>query len=252
MTYVMSDIHGNKRNFDSILKQINLQPDDELYVLGDVIDRYPDGIKILLWLMKRPNTWVLLGNHEYMMLKAIDKPYEHIKWRTRNNVEQSLYHWYRNGGKVTHDYLKRIRKDTRRLIFDYLHSLPINMNIEVNGIKYKLVHASPCENFGTHGRDYENHYEFGVWHRWNQCEPVPEGYVMIFGHTPTVDFQDDNILRIWHSDEAIGIDCGSGYSEERNYWSYKGRLACLRLEDMKEFYSYSPYVMDDAVTRVQK
>ena len=34
MTYVMSDIHGNKRNFDSILKQINLQPDDELYVLG--------------------------------------------------------------------------------------------------------------------------------------------------------------------------------------------------------------------------
>ena len=47
MIYVMSDIHGQKRRFDSVMKQINLQPDDTLYILGDVIDRNPDGIKIL-------------------------------------------------------------------------------------------------------------------------------------------------------------------------------------------------------------
>ena len=47
MIYVMSDIHGQKRRFDSVMKQINLQPEDTLYVLGDVIDRNPDGIKIL-------------------------------------------------------------------------------------------------------------------------------------------------------------------------------------------------------------
>ena len=39
MIYVMSDIHGNTRRFDSILKQIDLQPEDTLYILGDVIDR---------------------------------------------------------------------------------------------------------------------------------------------------------------------------------------------------------------------
>jgi serine/threonine protein phosphatase 1 len=244
MTYVMSDIHGNKRNFDSILEQIDLRPEDELYVLGDVIDRYPDGIKILRWLMKRSNTWVLLGNHEYMMLKALDTPYEGTKWQIKNSQERALYHWYHNGGDVTHKYLKHIRKETRNLVFDYLRSLPVNMEIEVNGRAFKLVHASPIENYGLHGRDYDNHYEFAVWHRWNECEPVPEGFTMIFGHTPTVDFQDDTVLRIWHSDEAIGIDCGSGYSEERNYWSYKGRLSCLRLDDMKEFYSFSPYVKE--------
>lgn len=42
MIYVMSDIHGQKRRFDSVMKQINLQPEDTLYVLGDVIDRNPD------------------------------------------------------------------------------------------------------------------------------------------------------------------------------------------------------------------
>ena len=33
MIYVMSDIHGQKRRFDSVMKQINLQPDDTLYIL---------------------------------------------------------------------------------------------------------------------------------------------------------------------------------------------------------------------------
>ena len=47
MTYVLSDIHGNLQRFESIMAQINLQADDTLYVLGDVIDRYAGGIKIL-------------------------------------------------------------------------------------------------------------------------------------------------------------------------------------------------------------
>ena len=47
MIYVMSDIHGNMRRFDSVMHQINLQPEDTLYILGDVIDRHPDGIRIL-------------------------------------------------------------------------------------------------------------------------------------------------------------------------------------------------------------
>ena len=71
MTYVLSDIHGNLRRFESIMKQIDLQSDDTLYVLGEVVDRYPDGIKILWRIMKMPNAKMLMGNHEYRMLKAI-------------------------------------------------------------------------------------------------------------------------------------------------------------------------------------
>jgi hypothetical protein len=37
-------------------------------------------------------------------------------------------------------------------------------------------------------------------------------------------------MKIWHGGQMIGIDCGSGYPDV-------GRLACLRLDDMKEFYS---------------
>ena len=74
MVYVMGDIHGNTRRFNSILQQIQLQPEDTLYVLGDVIDRHGDGVRILRQLMAMPNAKVLLGNHEYMMLQALQHP----------------------------------------------------------------------------------------------------------------------------------------------------------------------------------
>lgn len=103
MIYVMSDIHGNMSRYESVMGKINLQPKDTLYVLGDVIDRYPDGISILQQLMRMPNVQMLLGNHEYMMLNALDT-------RTGMNPGfeailqlDSRGLWYKNGGKVTHD-----------------------------------------------------------------------------------------------------------------------------------------------------
>ena len=65
MIYVMSDIHGNLPFFRSVMRQIRLRKNDTLYILGDVIDRHPDGIKILKYIMKKANMRMLLGNHEY-------------------------------------------------------------------------------------------------------------------------------------------------------------------------------------------
>ena len=95
MTYVLSDIHGNMPNFKSILKQIDLQPEDTLYILGDVIDRYPDGIRILRMIMAMPNAKMLLGNHEYMMLKAISMPHPQpdSPWE-RNFPNRATRLWY--------------------------------------------------------------------------------------------------------------------------------------------------------------
>ena len=220
----MSDIHGNTRRFNSIMEQINLQDSDTLYILGDVIDRYPDGIRILRKLMKMENVKMLLGNHEFMMLKAL---------KTQEDDFYSPYSglslWYRNGGRVTHNYLKHIRKELRREVFRYLQELPVNIEIEVNGKKYLLVHGAPERNFRRAHGDYETAKEYAVWHRWKIFEYVPEEYTLIFGHTPTLNFNDVFPLEVFFGDNAIGIDCGCGFGD--------GRLACVRLDDMKIFYS---------------
>jgi len=238
MIYVMSDIHGNKRRFDSIMKQINLQPEDTLYVLGDVIDRHPHGGRILRQLMNMPNVQMILGNHEYMMLNALDRPFDEKDWHQEDEHLRYLYHWYRNGGEVTHAYLKHINKELRREIFDYLRKLPVNITIEVNDIKYKLVHGAPVEMYDKELRRYDDETEHAVWYRLRSHEVLPPDFVVIHGHTPTWHYQEANPLRINYGERRIGIDCGSGFPEMTYRVSEpKGRLACLRLDDMMEFYS---------------
>ena len=73
MIYVMSDIHGCKDEYMEALKQIDLKDEDTLYVLGDIVDRGPDGIEILRDMMFRANVIPLIGNHDYMALMMLKK-----------------------------------------------------------------------------------------------------------------------------------------------------------------------------------
>ena len=68
MIYVMSDIHGEYDRYRAMLELIGFDDEDRLYIIGDVIDRYPGGIDILRDVMTRPNITMLLGNHEQMCL----------------------------------------------------------------------------------------------------------------------------------------------------------------------------------------
>ena len=55
MNYVVSDIHGYYDKYTSLLSFIRFSDNDKLYILGDVIDRGPDGLKLLQDIMERPN-----------------------------------------------------------------------------------------------------------------------------------------------------------------------------------------------------
>ena len=244
MIYVMSDIHGNLRRFNSILEQIKLTDKDTLYVLGDVIDRYPDGIRILRKLMAMDNVKMTIGNHEDMMLKSLYTNTIGLSAKEQFKHEQMVRLWYDNGGRVTHNYLKHIRKTLRTEIFTYLESLPVSYDITVNGKDYKLVHAAPEEMFDEYYKlRYTESREFAVWHRIKGRDIIPGNYTLIFGHTPTVYFQYTIPLRIYHKVRYICIDCGAGTAEAPGTFSgfCYGRLACLRLDDMKEFYSEEDY-----------
>ena len=80
-TYVISDIHGQYNSYKKMLEKIKFSSKDFLYVLGDCIDRGPDGINVIKDIMKRDNAELILGNHEVMLLNSI----EHICiWLNKN------------------------------------------------------------------------------------------------------------------------------------------------------------------------
>lgn len=231
MIYVMSDIHGNMRRFRSVMDQIRLQPEDTLYILGDVIDRHPYGVELLQEIMAMPNVKMLLGNHEYMMLNVVAPKGDFCPdYSPRER-------WYDNHGRATRRAFNKLPQEERWAIVQYLRDLPLNIDVEVNGVQYKLVHAAPIEWYSE--QLYDSLEEFAVWER------LPErirdtDYVMIQGHTPTMFFQYGNPLSIWYGKNRIDLDCGSGFDDgftRHRTFRPAGRLACLRLDDMKEFYS---------------
>ena len=253
MIYVMSDIHGNLRRFRSIMEQIDLQPEDTLYVLGDVIDRHPHGIEILEEIMDTPNIKMLMGNHEYMMLNALYPYLDGLPWK-REHSHRDLDLWFRNDGEVTFEAFNALPNSRKERIFDFLRRLPLSYDVEIDrgdeGIEhFKLVHAMPPELYSSYGRSkYPNEYAFSVWKRDFDFSRLPRGYTLVYGHTPTYMYSDSVVLSMCENKEgtAIAIDCGSGFDDTiSDHFPFQGRLGCLRLDDMQEFYSEEESIVLD-------
>lgn len=234
-TYIMSDIHGRKNRFDSVLQQIDLKPEDELYILGDVIDRGEYGIELLKQIIKMSNAHMLIGNHEFMMLNAIGEPYDGIK---RNPINSRIL-WYRNGGEVTHSAWKAQDSNTKEEILSYLKSLPFSIDLELNKTKYRLIHAAPPEFYYIFENMHNSMAEYCVWERKAIDFMKDSSSYYIFGHTPTFYFSDKLTPCIWFENNLIGIDCGCALEDKVmvDNGVLTGRLGCLRLDDMKTFYS---------------
>lgn len=220
LIYVLSDIHGNTRRFRSVLNQITWGENDWLYVLGDMADRGADGIAIMEELMHRPNTVVLQGNHERMLLDVFHEP----------DNEKFTNRWHRNGGDVTKQAFEALPQGRKDALISWLENLPLEVNLEINGQKYCLVHAAPRELYDQFETDNDLDM-YTVWYRVQPEEKLFSDRITVFGHTPTEHFQSTMPMSVWYGDHRIAIDCGAAYEEPGC------RLACVRLDDGKIFYS---------------
>ncbi len=249
--YVMSDVHGQYKTYMKMLKKIDLKAEDTLYVLGDVIDRGPDGIKILFDLMKRPNAVLILGNHEMLMLDAL-KNFQEIASKDRHDTDDiDLWLDPCNGGEYTHKNFQKLSVNKRNAMIEYLENAWIIKKVKVNNKTFHLSHAyTSTKKFGEglHFSDM-NHDEIWdvVWMnifdrafiRENKSKLFPnKKNIYILGHTFTqrLDCIDDlGKGLVYHNKDYFGyhvydIDCGMALRNKSS------RLACMRLEDEEIFY----------------
>lgn len=243
MIYVMSDIHGNRKAFDSILNQINLKEDDELYILGDIVDRQDYGIELLQHVIKMENVHMLLGNHEYMMMDALGFPYEMEGGETDYmSTNEKIKLWFANGGDVTYRSWMKLSNEEQEEVKQYLLNLPISYDVNIDNKTFKLVHAAPPELYDIYNEKYPGMINsskafFSVWERdIIRSMKNNNKYTTVIGHTPVVYFTDIMPMEIYKEGSVIAIDCGAAYQNDpEDNIGY--RLSCLRLDDMTEFYS---------------
>ena len=81
MIYVMSDIHGDFQSFYKMLVKINFSSYDELFILGDIVDKGKENLCLLDFIWKSENIHLLKGNHEYLfeIFKEIQSIKQEVK-----------------------------------------------------------------------------------------------------------------------------------------------------------------------------
>lgn len=229
MVYVTSDLHSYSLDkFKDFLDKVGLCDDDFLYILGNVIDRGPDGIKILKWLMLQPNIELILGNHEAMLL-ACDFLFDEI---TEDSISKltgtklnTYMTWVSNSGQVTLDALSGIRNKEIQYILEYLRESPLYETLSVNNRDFVLVHSG-LGGFRKDKKLSEYTSTDLLWTRPSLNTRYFEDVTVIFGHAPTVCYGNEHLGKIVKTDTWVNVDVGVGIGQE----------PALRLDDMKRIY----------------
>ena len=237
--YAVSDIHGQYEKFMDILEQIDLKETDTLYVLGDVIDRGPEPMKVFFEMMKHENIIPLIGNHELMGVGCMKRLHEgklHYDGFPAMHEDLSLFEWLHNGADPTIETFMALSEDDRERILSYMYEFRPFEEINVGGRDFVLVHAG----LGGFSPDKElPDYSLMelVWERPDFAGKYYDDRTVILGHTPTQYLHmfmkpgsDLTVVpgRIFHGRNLVNIDCGAGRGDN---------LAAIRLDDMKEYYS---------------
>jgi serine/threonine protein phosphatase 1 len=68
---IIGDIHGCYAELQQLVSLANLQADEVLVSVGDIVDRGPDSLKVYEFFKKRPNSVVIMGNHERKHLRQV-------------------------------------------------------------------------------------------------------------------------------------------------------------------------------------
>lgn len=222
MKYVASDLHGHYEKYIKATELLN--DDDELYIIGDVIDRGPGGIKILLDIMLRKNVFMTKGNHEYLLYNDLSELAGSDAIDTKRIISESLE--YGDIGQVeTLKAFSKLSAKEQFAILDYIFELPLYIKLCVNSKDYILVHAG-LTDFDGLPIEYLieddlllGYHNYDITHYPNKT--------LIIGHQPTRFIPDAEPDKIYRKGDTINIDCGLGFG---------GQLGVLCLDTNKEYY----------------
>ena len=224
MTYFVSDIHGQYELFMKLISKIKFSSADEMYVLGDIIDKGHDSIKLLKYMMASLNIHCILGNHEHMLLSE----YYALMEESPNDFNEVLA------------VLQRRFCDDEPLTFemlDWLESLPYY----IEGEDFIAVHAGiPTDEAGFIVNPNDALPEELVFDRlFKDPAFVPKGEkCVIFGHTPTTYISDKPKILAYKKKgrEGKSLRDFSKIHIDTDTWGC-GVLGCLCRENMAVTYA---------------
>ena len=223
MTYVIANIHGEYQKFKSILREIDFREEDVMYILGDTVDFGDEPMELINDLSVRLNVYTIAGEHDYLaarMLHGFDKMLKSGAAPEAGYISE-MTAWVKDGGQPTLEGFRSLDGEEREGVLEYLEEMTLFEEVEVNGKQYLLVHAGIADyDPDTDLEDYQPEDFFTE--PLDASYPLIDGVTVVVGHTPTKSG------KIERGEGSIFLDCGTAEG---------GKLACLCLENGKEYYA---------------
>lgn len=213
MTYLIADIHGCFQEFCALLKKIDFSETDELFILGDAMDRGPAPIRTLQSLMRCPNINYILGNHDMAALSVLRPLLAEITDDSIERLPKDLFlryaEWMQNGGAVTLRQFRELPRDQQEDLLNYLEEASLYETIAHEDRLFVLVHAG-LDRFDP-AKELEDYAaEDFLFARADYGKAYFPGsrIFLVTGHTPTALIRPDRQPRIYQENGHIAIDCG--------------------------------------------
>jgi serine/threonine protein phosphatase 1 len=195
--FVATDLHGCFRTFRHLVEQeLQLRPDDTLYLLGDYVNKGPDSGGVLEYLMSLQELGFqihcLSGNHDQELLDAAHGRHEKM-WVTKAERAMTLASFeVQHVEAIPAKYLA------------WLDALPYELELP----DYVLVHAG--YNFALPPAQMRTDYQTMLNTKHFVFDPTRlAGKRLLHGHVPTPLAQVQ--AQVAARDGAIGLDTGCVY-----------------------------------------
>lgn len=225
MIYVVSDIHGCYDKYIKMLDKINFSVEDTLYILGDVVDRGENGMRVLLDVAKRKNVILLRGNHDEQARMLLSNVYMLEEENCPKELIEMFGLWLSDGGETTLKEFLNLSEEDKVTIIETLNNSLISIEIRVNGNDFLLAHTVPEVDVICDYEDWD--MQEYMWGEPDYEEIYFDDKYIVTGHTPTGYIDVNYRGKIWKRNNHIAIDCGAVYGNP---------LGCMCLDTFEEFY----------------
>ena len=260
---VVSDIHGHFNRLVQLLKKLEYGGDDILIIVGDLIDKGPESLRVVQYVMdlsRRHPVYVSMGNVDFSRLLKLEEDGASFagflkwsaEWWKSSLFQEMLADLGVSVGQVTAEnapeYQERIREQFREEL-DFLRNRPAILTAG----NYLFVHGGvPTEDLDVLAREPARGYLKND-NFWNQGYSFQK-FTVVTGHWPTGLYRKDRVdvsplfdpernivcidggcglKRVGQLNGIIIPDCRAGM-EELSWTSYDDFPVATALEAGKE------------------